>query len=220
MRLAQALLRMLKMRLDRVNDIATDARVEPSAWVSGSTLGPDVAIGTGCKIFRAMLQGKVEVARYSSLWGPNIQIIAPINGVRIGAFCSIAHHVSIHETLHNAQRTTTYLVERNLLNSQESLEAEISRGPVSIGNDVWIGNGARIMSGITIGDGAIVGAGAVVTRDVAPYTVCGGNPARKLRERFSPDVTERLKASKWWTWSEEQLRENADFLIELHVRGN
>lgn len=220
MKLAQVLLRMLKVRLDRVNDIAAGANVDPSAWVSGTTLGPNVMIGAGCKIYRSMLQGRVEVARYSSLWGPNIQLIAPINGVHIGAFCSIAHHVSIHETLHNAQRTTTYLVERNLLRKPESPEAEISRGPIIIGNDVWIGNGARIMSGITIGDGAIIGAGAVVTRDVAPYTVCGGNPARRLRARFSPDVTERLQASQWWTWSEEQLHANSDFLIALHARGD
>ena len=219
MRIVQTALRALKRRLDQVNDISPDARVDQRAWVSGSTLGPRVQIAEGCKIYRSNLGGKVDVDRYSSLWGPDIIVAAQIHGVRIGAFCSIAHHVSMHETFHNAQRTTTYLIERNLLACPEGAGAEISRGPIVIGSDVWIGNGARLMSGVTVGDGSIIGAGAVVTRDVPPFTIVGGNPARHIRARFDPETTTRLMALQWWTWPEERLRAEAEFLIQEHERG-
>jgi len=219
MRLVQVFLRALKTRLEQVNDIAPGAQVDPRAWVSGSTLGSNVRIAEGCKIYRADLAGKVEVARFSSLWGPDILVAAPIHGVRIGAFCSIGHQVSMHESFHNAQRTTTYLIERNFLACPEPPDAEVSRGPIVIGNDVWIGNGARVMSGVTIGDGAIAGAGAVVTRDVPSFTVVGGNPARPIRARFDPETIEQLQESQWWTWPEQRLRAEADFLIKRHAPG-
>jgi carbonic anhydrase/acetyltransferase-like protein (isoleucine patch superfamily) len=126
MRVVQTVLRALKTRLERVNIIAPGAQVDPRAWVSGATLGSKVRIAEGCKLYRADLGGKVEIARFTSLWGPDIFISAPIHGVQIGAFCSIAHHVSMHESLHNAQRTTTYLIERNLLGCPEPREAEVS----------------------------------------------------------------------------------------------
>ncbi len=122
----------------------------------------------------------------------------------------------MYETFHNPQRTTTYFVEKNLLQVWPGPDAEISVGPIRIGNDVWIGASAQIMSGVTIGDGAIVGAGAIVTRDVPAYAVVGGNPARIIRFRFESDLIERLMSIEWWNWSEDRLRSESDFLLELH----
>ena len=75
-----------------------------------------------------------------------------------------------------------------------------------IGNDVWIGYEAVVMSGVKIGDGAIIGTRAVVTKDVPPYTIVGGIPARPIRKRFDDAVIERLEALRWWDWDEEKIR--------------
>ena len=77
--------------------------------------------------------------------------------------------------------------------------------PVTIGHDVWIGHGAVIMPGITIGHGAVIGANAVVTRDVEPYMVVAGVPAKVLRPRFDPSVVERLLVLQWWDWTEDRI---------------
>lgn len=83
--------------------------------------------------------------------------------------------------------------------------AEGGRGDTVIGDDVWIGNGATILPGVTIGPGAIVAASAVVSRDVPPYAVVAGNPARVVKMRFPPDVIARLLAVAWWNWTPEQV---------------
>ena len=82
------------------------------------------------------------------------------------------------------------------------------KGDIVIGNDVWIGYEAVVMAGVTIGDGAIIGARAVVTKDVPPYTIVGGVPARKIRRRFSDNVIARLLELKWWDWPAERIQRN------------
>ncbi|RUX91838.1 CatB-related O-acetyltransferase [Mesorhizobium sp. M7D.F.Ca.US.004.03.1.1] len=81
----------------------------------------------------------------------------------------------------------------------------VVNGPTEIGNDVWIGRRAIIMPGITIGDGAVVGAGSIVTKDVAPYAIVAGNPAKLIRNRFTDDQIARLLAIRWWEWSDEKI---------------
>lgn len=85
-----------------------------------------------------------------------------------------------------------------------------SRGDTRIGNDVWIGAGATIMPGVTVGDGAIIGSLAVVAKDVPPYAVVAGNPARVVKLRFTPEVIERLLAIAWWNWPVEKITRNLD----------
>lgn len=87
--------------------------------------------------------------------------------------------------------------------------------PIQIGNDVWIGARALVLDGVNIGDGAIVGAGAVVTRDVPPYAIVGGVPAKILRYRFEPDEIDFLLASKWWDRDIDWLRENASRFLAI-----
>ncbi|MEZ7195907.1 CatB-related O-acetyltransferase [Pseudodesulfovibrio karagichevae] len=84
------------------------------------------------------------------------------------------------------------------------------KGDTVIGNDVWIGMEAVVMPGVTIGDGAIIGARAVVSRDVAPYTVVAGNPAREVRRRFDPEIVDRLLTIRWWDWPLEKIMAKRD----------
>ena len=94
------------------------------------------------------------------------------------------------------------------LNSADVASAWDNRGDIVIGSDVWIGYEAAVLSGVTIGDGAIIGARAVVTKDVPPYTIVGGVPARHIRRRFDEETIARLMALRWWEWPYERIKEN------------
>ena len=87
-----------------------------------------------------------------------------------------------------------------------------NKGNIIIGNDVWIGYEAVILSGVTIGDGAIIGTHAVVTKDVPPYTIVGGVPAKPIRKRFNDKTIARLLELKWWDWPEERIKANLEII--------
>lgn len=93
------------------------------------------------------------------------------------------------------------------------------KGDLVVGNDVWIGHNATLMAGITVGDGAIIATNATVTRDVAPYTMVGGNPAREIRKRFSRQVIEWLLALQWWHWPVEKITEHVQVLTGKDVEA-
>ncbi|WP_443972129.1 type B chloramphenicol O-acetyltransferase [Sphingobium sp. CR28] len=92
-------------------------------------------------------------------------------------------------------------------------------GDTIVGNDVWIGSEAMVMPGVKIGDGAIIGTRSVVTKDIAPYTIVGGNPAQVIRKRFTDDDIARLLELSWWDWSDDQLRDAMPFLTSGNIVG-
>lgn len=110
---------------------------------------------------------------------------------------------------------STYPLRTLLLHPEKGDQDAISKGGVVIGHDVWIGARAMIMSGITIGNGAVIGAGAVVAKDVAPYTVVVGNPAKAIKQRFSDDQIKDLQDIAWWDWPDEKIRK-----FEAQFYGN
>lgn len=146
----------------------------------------------------------------------NVLYHYPINGdsLRIGKFCSIACGAKFlfASANHTQASVSTYpfpiFFEEWDLDIGDVTSAWDHKGDIVIGNDVWIGYEAVVMAGVTIGDGAIIGARAVVTKDVPPYTIVGGVPARKIRRRFSDDVIARLQELKWWDWPAERIQRN------------
>ena len=132
----------------------------------------------------------------------------------IGKFCSIACGAKFIFTSanHTLKSLSTYpfpiFFEEWGMDSTNIADAWDNKGDIVIGNDVWIGYEAVILSGVTVGDGAIIGTRAVVTKDVPPYTIVGGVPARHIRRRFDEETVAKLMELKWWEWSDEKIKEN------------
>jgi acetyltransferase-like isoleucine patch superfamily enzyme len=134
----------------------------------------------------------------------------------IGKFCSISMDVTIFlGGNHRYDWNTTYPF--NILSNDFPFAKHIkghpsTNGNVIIGNDVWIGRGVTIMSGITIGDGAVLATNAVITKNVGPYEICGGNPAKLIKKRFDDENIEKLLDLKWWEKDLKFIEKNIDFL--------
>lgn len=133
--------------------------------------------------------------------------------LKIGAYTSIAAGVNIYlGGHHRVDWISCYPFPAMLDTAANISDFGGTNGDVIIGNDCWICSGAMILSGVTIGDGAVVAAGAVVTKDVKPYAVVGGNPARFIRWRFDEEQRSLLVASQWWSWEQEEVARVAPLL--------
>ena len=92
-----------------------------------------------------------------------------------------------------------------------------SKGDIVVGSDVWIGRGSTILSGVTIGDGAVVAAGSMVTKDVAPFSIVGGNPARLIRMRFDEHTVEKLLVLRWWDWDDAKIGRHLHLMLSNRI---
>ena len=129
--------------------------------------------------------------------------------LRVGNFCSIAKDVTIFlGGNHRTDWVTTYPfghIHKELFNTFDGNGHPATNGDVTIGNDVWIGYNVTIMSGVTIGDGAVIAANSHVVKNVEPYTIVGGNPAKHIKYRFTPEQIEKLLEIKWWFWEDDKI---------------
>lgn len=141
----------------------------------------------------------------------------------IGKFCSIAcgtkflFNCANHSLKSLSTYTFSLFCEEWGLDERDMQVAWDNKGDIVIGNDVWIGYEAVILAGVHIGDGAIIGARSVVTKDVPPYTIVGGTPAKEIRKRFAPDVIFRLRTLEWWNWPVAKIRRNLSHIVRGEV---
>lgn len=157
----------------------------------------------------------IRVGKYTYGYRPLCSSRSTI--AEIGSFCSIATQIRISDGNHPLDLVSTspamYLKDWGIA---ENDYAHTIRNDerIVIGHDVWIGMGATLLTGITIGHGAVIAAGAVVTKDVPPYAIMGGVPAKLIRYRFDPQTIDKLLASAWWTWPDEVIRAKAPLLLD------
>lgn len=142
----------------------------------------------------------------------------------IGKFCAIATNVKfiMNGANHKLDGISTYpfpIFGQGWETAMDKLMSLPSRGDTVIGNDVWIGYESVIMPGVCIGDGAIIAAKSVVVSDVPAYTVFGGNPARKIKQRFSDSEIETLLKIRWWDWEIEKITRNIPIIMEANIQA-
>lgn len=155
----------------------------------------------------------------------NVLYHYPINNDRliIGKFCSIACGARFLFTSanHTLKSLSTYpfpiFFEEWDLDKKHVNSAWDNKGDIVIGNDVWIGYEAVILSGVHIGDGAIIGTRAVVTKDVPPYTVVGGIPAKEIKKRFSEETISKLQQIQWWNWSFDKIQQFLPYIMNGEI---
>lgn len=141
-----------------------------------------------------------------------------ISDVYVGKYCSIAQNVIADCGWHHrSDFITTYPLNVFFEKLKHITGHPKSKGDIKIGNDVWIGEGTIIMGGITIGDGAVVAAGSIITKDVIPYQIVGGCPAKHIKMRFAADQIASLLKIQWWDWDEEKITENGELLMQPDI---
>lgn len=175
---------------------AQNGTVEVSGWVKG--LKNVEFEGANAVSNFSNFNGKIKVG-YATTFGIHNLIHGEIE---IGKYCQFGPYSAINTFNHPFNHMTTYINKR-LLKGEMSKYKTCTK--TIIGNDVWVGKNAVILGGVTIGDGAIIAAGSIVTKDVAPYSVVGGVPAKELKKRFNENIIRELEELKWWNKSEDEI---------------
>jgi phosphonate metabolism protein (transferase hexapeptide repeat family) len=197
--------------LGRMKQLSETPTIHPTAHIEKSHLGAWTEVGEKCQIVESTL----DDYSYIGEWGNMIY-------TTVGKFCSIAAFVRLNPGNHPTQRPTSHhLTYRPVMygfaNEDEASFFQWRRShSVTVGHDVWIGHGAVVLPGVSVGNGA------VVTKDVAPYTIVVGTPAKVIRQRFDDAVIEKLEALQWWHWPREKLEarfedfRNIDMFLEKY----
>lgn len=171
------------------------------------------------KVYRKATVFNSKIGNYSYLTKGSSAIYA-----EIGKFCSIGHGTSIglgHHTLNKLSTSPLFTEKNNATgHSWTNRSTEYPFKKVILGNDVWIGSRAMVMGGVKIGDGAVVAAGSIVTKDVPPYAIVAGVPARIIKYRFDGKIIDELLKLKWWDFTDDLLRNNIELFQSSNIEKN
>lgn len=174
--------------------------------LNSSTIDEYVNVAHHAQISNTEIGARTSVGRYSK-----------IQNSKIGKFCSISWDVTIGAVEHPIHSVSTHAFPYRTLFGLTNKDIELKHRNVNIGNDVWVGCGAIIMPGVTIGNGAIIGAGAVVTKNVNPYEIVGGVPAKHINYRFTDEIIQELCEISWWNFSDNIIRDNLNLFSPNNV---
>ena len=204
-------MQQIDVPVNRKRNLGEAPDIDPTSVIRDSRIGAWAQIGPHSSITESTF------GDYSYAAGDVSIIYADV-----GKFCSIASHVRINPGNHPMWRVTqhhmTYRRKQYGFGEDDEEFFQWRRDHhCSIGHDVWIGHGVTVMAGVNIGTGAVVGSGAVVTKDVAPYEIVVGVPARPIRKRFSDDVIQKLLKIEWWNWDRKTLEERFDDLLDMET---
>jgi len=183
--------------------------IEYQSYVHNTEFGNFNWVGIHCSVIETTIGDHTYIGDYSF-----------VNYATIGKFCSIGPNVRIAPGMHPAKvfvstHPSTYATHAYLVKSFVKKDKFKSYAPVKIGNDVWIGANCLIVDGVLIGDGAIIAANSVVTKNVEPYQIVGGVPAKFIKSRFTDTQIEKLLQLKWWDKGDEWIQNNIELFEDI-----
>ena len=200
-------LKLYELAVIGSRDLQNKLRFSKSIVDKNCCINPATNIEENCHILENSLVLNSTIKKYSYVGRNSI-----VQNASIGSFCSIANDVFIGLGTHPSDLLSTsplFYRVANTFNYQVLLNKDYNFSeyqPIEIGHDVWIGARAMVMDGVKVGDGAIIAANAVVTKDVPPYAIVGGIPAKIISYRFPPEKIAQLLKTQWWTWSLNDIR--------------
>lgn len=215
--------------------LGENGKIYNFAEVKSSTLGEYTSIGDQSIILGSHLMGNIAINRRNFIQDSKVGrytytgFNTVLRGAEIGNFCSISWNVSVGGKNHDYTRITTSpiwgfhnmdgnrMVSKEIIDKEDRYRYGKDDELCIVGNDVWIAANVVIVRGVTVGNGAVIAAGAVVTKDVEPYTIVAGVPAKPLKKRFSDETIRTLESIQWWNWPREVITKNMDLIYSETV---
>lgn len=210
----------MKEDTSKIYSLPESVKLYRFAEVSESSIGEDSIVGDFSRVRNSTLGVHTRIDRNNFLTNVimgNYSYTGPFDMIfhcKIGKFVSISYGVTIGAPEHNYHLLSTHPFIYNkgygLLDDSQLIRNDKFDKPLVIGNDVWIGCNATVLRGVSIGDGAVIGANSLVNKDVPPYAIVAGCPARIIKYRFEKEIIDKLLHMQWWNWDDKTIKEHPE----------